>query len=1707
PSAFVFLDALPWTVHGKVDRQALPDPELQREGEGVAPRNPVEEQVAAVFREVLGIDRVGVDDSFFALGGHSLLATRATFRLSAVTGVPVPVTALFEAPTVAGLAEWLEHAGGETDEGATSLAPPAPESGLHPLSLAQRRLWFLSLLEPGNPLYNLPVPLRLVGRLDVSALGRALARIVRRHEPLRTVYAEQGGEPVQVVLPPPVAPPLARLSLSTLPGPARSAALDAILGAEERLPFDLERGPVARFRLVELGPEEQVLIATFHHIATDGWSMGVFARELGALYAGSTLPELPLCYADVARRERQDLARGLLERQLDFWRDRLAGLPILELPADRRPPHPGPRGASRPFDLPVDLAAALAAFGRGAGLTPFTVLLAGFATLLARLSSQDDFGIGVPSSGRSRPETEGMIGFFVNTLVLRPELGGDPPFAALARRMQDAVVAAQANQEVPFETLVEALQPERAPGLTPFFQVMFAFLNDPQAPASSLSLPGLSATLIERDPPLAEFDLTLSIHEWEGRLRGGLQYRVDLFDAPTVARWAGHLRTLLAGAAADPARPLSALPLLSAAERRQLAEWSGEPVAAVAATLHQRFEEQVERAPDAVALVAGVAGEAALSYGEMEARANRLARHLLALGIGLEARIAVCLDRSAELDLVLLAVLKAGGVHLPLDPSYPPERMRVILEDAGAAVLVSDAGAISRLPLEGLRVAPATVLLDRDAAAIARHDAVPSGVEVDPHALAYIIYTSGSTGRPKGVGVPHGAVTSHVDAVRHAYGIGPRDRALQFSSPGFDVSIEQVLVALSSGAALVLRGAELWTPSEMTRRIAELQITYLDLPTAYWNRWASDAGDAFAESIESGDPGDRGEIGPSLPLRVVVAGGEEMLAGNVRQWLRSPLAGARLLNGYGPTEVVVTVTLHEVDPDDGEAAGRRTLPPIPLGRPVAGNSVRVLDRFGQPQPLGVPGEICVGGPQARGYLERPELTAARFPPDPFSGQPGTRLYKTGDRGRTRPDGRLEFLGRIDEQVKVRGFRIELGEVEAALTRHPAVREAAVLALPAGSGASRADRTLAAWVVPAMPAIGDGADLAVVLGADLRALLPEYMVPTAWVVLAALPLNAHGKIDRRALPPPARTATGEAAGRAPASPEEELLGELYAELLDRPRVGMDDSFFQLGGHSLLATQLASRVRAVFGIELPLAAIFEAPTPAALALRLKALRRARAATGAEPLLVPTATAAPAPLSFSQQRLWFLNQLEPDDAYHVPGALRLRGLLREAVLARALEQIVRRHEALRTVFPAVEDGRGGRGAVQVVLPPVPLELPTTDLVALPAAAREAEAARLLAAEGRRPFDLAAGPLVRTLLLRLAAEERLLSVVMHHITSDAWSLGILLAELEALYTAFLKNEPSPLADLPLQYPDFARWQRRFLSGEGLEREVRHWRQALAGAPDSLPLPYDRPPGSVVGNRGGRRPFALGAELHGRLAALARREGWTAFMTLLAGFQALLARLTGQEDLVVGSPIANRTRRKLEGLIGFFTNTVALRLDLAGDPSFRALGRRVRSVALDAYAHQDLPFEKLVEELAPDRHLGRNPLFQVMLVLQRLPPVPVLPEVEVELVDVDSGVAKFDLTLLLFEEGGGMAAGTGGMEYARALFDEATVERLLGNLRTLLAGAAAHPEARLSELPLLSTAEIAELAAWTRPLQPTPPPLLVHAEVAAQAGRTPDAL
>jgi len=1668
PSAFVHLDALPLTPNGKLDRKALPAPELASAETYVAPRTPVEEVLAGIWAEVLRLERVGVQESFFELGGHSLLATQVVSRVRAVFSVELPLRALFEAPTVVELAGRLE----EMRRAGLPLLPPvalAERTGA--LSFAQERLWFIDRLEPGSAVYTMHLARRLGGVLDVAALARALGEIVRRHEVLRTTFAEVDGSPVQVIAPfggfvLPVE------DLSGLGEADREAALGRRDGEEAQRPFDLSAGPLFRAALLRLGEEDHVLLLSMHHIVSDGWSLGVLFRELSALYAAyregreSPLPELPVQYADYAVWQREQLEGEALERQLSYWRERLAGAPeLLGLPTDHlRPAVQTYQGATVLTELSPELLERLQALGRSEGATLYMTLLGAFQVLLAKYSGSDDVVVGSPIAGRTRGEVEALIGFFVNTLVLRADLSGDPSFREVLRQAREATLGAYEHQEVPFERLVAELQPERSLSHSPLFQVTFELQN---AEGEEGALPGLEVSGVGEDLDVAKFDLSLTLVATPQGLRGGVNYSTGLFERGTIERMLGHLERVLEQVAADADVRLSRLELLGQAERALVLEaWNRTDAAAPAdACVHALFEAQVARAPDAEAVVFEAES---LTYRELNARANRLARRLRAAGVRPEAPVGVMLERSAELVVALMAVLKSGGAYLPLDPALPAARRAALAADAGAAVLVTRGSGLEGFA--GTIVSPA----EGDG-----EDGDDLGLDVPTAALAYVIYTSGSSGTPKGVGVAHAEAAAHCRAAAAAYGLTPADRLLQFAAPGFDVSVEQMLVPLAAGACVVVRGGEVPTPLELARHVAEQGITVVDPPTAYWHQLAADA--AALELL-------------ARTARLVLSGGEAMSLAAARDWAAGPAAaaGVRLLNGYGPTEAVVTCTAYEVPSTLPEGVVH-----VPVGRPLPGRAAYVLDAWMQPAPLGVPGELCIGGTLARGYLGRPAATAAAFVPDPFSPVPGARMYRTGDLGRWRAEGTLEFLGRIDFQVKVRGYRIEPGEIEARLAEHPGVREAVVLARE-DAGETR----LVAYVVAEVETD--------VLRADLRRSLPEHMVPSAFVFLDALPLTPNGKLDRKALPAP-ELASAETYV-APRTPVEEVLAGIWAEVLRLERVGVQESFFGLGGHSLLATRVVSRIREVLGVELPLRALFEGPTVAELSGRIELERRAGEGAALPPL-VPVSREAPLPLSFAQERLWFLNRMEPEDAgYNMPWPGRLRGHLDVSALERALGELVSRHESLRTTFRPVE-----QGAVQVIHPPVPAHLPVVDLTGLAPEAREQEARRLAREDAERPFDLERGPLLRATLVRLSGEEHVLLLCMHHIVSDGWSMDVLFRELFTLYEWFSAGPealPPPLPPLPVQYADFAVWQRGWLRGEVLQRQLDWWRERLGGAPPVLELPTDRARPAVASSRGGSLVFRVPAEITDGLRSLARREGATLYMVTHAALDLLLSRWSGQEDLVVGSPIAGRTQVGTEGLIGFFVNTLALRIDLSGDPSFQALVGRVREMALGAYAHQELPFERLVEEVAPDRGLSHTPLFQVMFALQNVAVGPE-PDLAGPPLEPDAGVrlepfggeirtVRFDLELDLQEVGEEMF---GSLRFRADLFDAATMERFAAQYEALLGAVCAAPEERLSRLRVLPPEEARTLLAYgSGPARDDADGVPVHLRFAAQAARTPNA-
>jgi amino acid adenylation domain-containing protein len=1159
PDAVVLLAALPRTPNGKLDRQALPPPDWQPPL-GPVPRSPAEEVVAGIWREVLGVRTVSRDDDFFDLGGHSLLAARVMARVRDAFEADLPLRALFDAPTVAGLAVAAEAA----RRGGEGLPPlrPVPRTGNVPLSYAQQRLWFFEQFQPETSVYTQATAVRLSGELDVEALRRTLSEIVARHEVLRTTFAVVAGEAIQVIGPP-ADLPLPVTDLGHLPDDEREAEVLARAAAETARGFDLERGPLLRLGLLRLGAREHVLLFACHHIVSDGWSIGVFLSELSALYpafrAGlpSPLPALPVQYADYAAWQRAWLQDEVFDRQLAYWRNQLADLPILAVPTDRpRPAVQSFRGATLTFDLPADLSEALAALSRREGVTLFMTLMAAFQALLTRHSGQRDFGVGTPTAGRTRAETEGLIGFFVNTLVIRADLSGDPTFRELLGRVRRAALGAFDHQDLPFERLVADLRLQRDPGRSPLFQVMFALQN---VPAAGLDLPGLEVNRLDTEEVATAFDLSLDLRETDDGLAGRCEYSTDLFDAVTVARLLGHYQRLLASAVADPERRVVDLHLLTEGEAERLLAGAHGPRAdsPVDRCLHELIEEQARRAPDAVAVECG---PDRLMYADLDRWADRLADALRRLGVGPEVCVGICVERSAEFIVGLLAVLKAGGAFVPLDPAYPRERLGMVLGDARAAVVLTRTGLADRLPAGDARV----LCLDR----------VPEWQgPIVPHRrvtgnnLAYVIYTSGSSGRPKGVAVPHAEAVAHLVTFTQAYHFGPTDRVLQFASLTFDTSLEDIFPALLSGATLVMRGPDLWSPAELLERVAQLGITVMNLPTAYWHELARELNDPAAGRVLAAQ------------LRYVEVTGEAVLPDAVARWQRSGLGTVRLVNSYGPTEATVTATVYDIPPREEDSP----VSSIPIGRPLMNRTAYVLDERGRLAPLGVAGELYLGGAGlARGYLGRPDLTAERFVPDPF-GPPGARLYRTGDRARWLAEGELEFLGRLDQQVKVRGFRVEPGDVEAALATHISVRQVAVLAREDTPGLTR----LTAYVVRA-----SGAEVtAETLRDFLRDRLPDYLRPAAYVFLDTLPLTPHGKLDRRALPPPA---VEPAAPPVPLAPLEEMLAGIWCEVLGIPAVGPDDNFFDQGGHSLLAVRFLSGVRAALGADVPLAAFFQGPT---------------------------------------------------------------------------------------------------------------------------------------------------------------------------------------------------------------------------------------------------------------------------------------------------------------------------------------------------------------------------------------------------------------------------------------------------------------------------------------------------------------------------------
>ncbi len=1650
PQAVVTVPFLPLTPNGKLDKAQLPEPSMATSSR--APATALEIQLCVIFAASLDVAEVGVDGDFFDLGGHSLLATRAVGRIRAELDVEVTIRDLFETGTPARLAERLRS----RKTGHRPVLTAGPRAEREPLSFAQQRLWFLNRLNPDAADYLMPALLRLTGTLDIGALRLALSDVVTRHESLRTIFAEHDGEPYQRILPTEAAG--IALDIDDVP----AGRLDERLAEEAVRGFDLAIEAPLRATLLRRSATEHVLLLVVHHIAGDGWSFGPLARDLAVSYRqrmageGAGLPPLDVQYADYARWQRKLLGEvedpgSRANNQLAHWTATLADLPSeLSLPADRpRPARPSGAGAAVPVSLPPHVHQALADNAARHGASVFMVLHAGFAATLAKFGAGDDIALGTPVAGRTESALEDLIGFFVNTLVLRTDLTGDPTFTELIHRVRDTDLAAFEHQDLPFERVVEQLAPERVPGRNPLFQVLLTLQNNP-APVAELGdlriETGQAATTTT-----AKFDLSLTLAEnrdadgTPAGISGDLEYSTDLFDRETAERLARGLATFLEHALTQPDARLRTASVLTVDEQARLLNRSaGRRRPVPATTLPALLDVAAMRHPDRIAVVA--AG-LRVTFAELDERATRLAEVLTARGARPGRIVAVALPRSADTVVALLAVLRSGAVYLPVDIGYPADRIAYLLGDARPVLLVSTSDTAARLP-----GATSTVLLDEPDALDGEKRPPIAPAPEDP---AYLLYTSGSTGRPKGVEVEHRGLINLLEHHRTEV-FGPaaaaagRDvlRVAHTTGVSFDASWDPIL--------WLVDGHELHLLDDDTRRDPEALLDYVGRERID----AMETTPSYVRQLLS-----MGLLTAAHRPTVLAVGGEAIDAALWQDLVGHPEVLA--FNFYGPTESTVDSVVARI--------GDRQAPVIGTG--IANVGTYVLDAALRPVPAGVTGELYLDGPGlARGYRGRPALTAERFVANPFS-RDGARMYRTGDRVRWTGGGELEFVGRADDQVKIRGFRVEPGEIEAVLAAADGVSAAAVVVHRTPEGVDR----LVGYVAPGAVDVAE-------LRRRAADALPEHLVPQVIVALAELPLTPNGKLDRAKLPEPGGLPG--AVGRRPGTELEADLCGVFSDVLGVAEVGPDDDFFALGGHSLLVTRLVSRLRSRFGAEVAIRTVFEAATPATLATRIgdgpasgpRLRRRER------PDLVP--------LSFAQRRMWFLNSFEGTGAsYHIPMVLRLRGVLDRAALAAAVRDVVERHESLRTVFP-VADGVPHQRLV-------PMAEITAGLPVL--RADPARITETIAEYAKTPFALDTDLPFRTALVAIEDDEHLLVLVAHHIASDGWSTVPLARDLAAAYTARLDGRAAGLPTLPVQYPDYALWQQESLgseedTGSPLRRQLAYWRDALAGLPEELTLPHDRPRPAESSYTGGTVRLDLPAELHSRLAAFAADQGASLFMVLHAGLATLLSRLGGGTDVPIGTPVAGRTDEQLDDLVGFFVNTLVLRTDLSGAPGFTELVRRVRTTDLAAFDHQDVPFERVVEEVAPARTLNRHPLFQVMLTLQNTPPLRLgLPGLEVSIAEYDEvAAAKFDLSLSLGEKrdpAGNPAGLSGTIEYSADLFDRETADRLGGWLRKLLEAALDDPARPVAELDLLSAGEVeAVLETWNDTRRALPPETITTA-------------
>ena len=1553
----------------------------------------------------------------------------------------------------------------------------------YPLSYGQQGLWFLYQLAPQSPAYNLAFTVRIRSGLNIPALQRACQKLILRHPTLRTTFGQGKDKLFQKVH------EYQEVCFEEIN--AASWNWDDLTKraiAAYRLPFYLEQGSVLRVNLFTRSPQDYVFLLTIHHIAVDGFSFGILLDELRLLYQAEnlgqeiSLPPVNWQYQDFVQWQHQMLATPVGEELWLYWQQQLAGeLPVLKLPSQRsRSPISNNQGASYTFNLTTELTSKLREMAKAQGATLYMTLLAAFVVLLHRYTDEEEILVGSPVNNRSRSEFDSIVGFFVNMLALRVNIAGNPSFSAFLSQVRSTVLAALAHQDYPSTLLVERLQHKRDRSQLGLFQVSFNLLQLQQiTEVIGLSMSnkakaiadwgGLALEPFEIPQEEGQNDLVLNIVETTESLLGTFRYNTDLFDVTTISQMAGNFQTLLEGIVAHPGQQISNLPLLRATEQHHLlVECNNTHVEYPQnKCIHQLFETQVEQTPDAVAVVFATQQ---MTYQELNVRANQLAHNLQALGVKPEVLVGICVERSCEMVVALLGVLKAGGAYVPLDPQLPPERLEFMLLDSQISVLLTQEKLVTQMPKHNAHL----VCLDADWGAICANSGENPVSEVTPENLAYAIYTSGSTGTPKGVAIAHRSLVNAYFAWEQTYQLRTRTSShLQMANFSFDVFSGDLVRSLCSGNKLVLCPQEsLLVPEKLYKLMRKQAVDCAEFVPAVLRNLME-----YLKKTEQ-----------NLHfLRLLVVGSDSWYVKEYQEFQHLCGSETRLINSYGVSEATIDSCYYE---NPGVNLPVDEL--VPIGHPFANIQIYILDRYLQPVPIGVSGELHIGGVGlARGYLNRPDLTESKFIPHPFSEEPDSRLYKTGDLARYLSDGNIELLGRIDNQVKIRGFRIELDEIAAAIAQNQQVQEAVVIAREDQPGNKR----LVAYIVPKQeqPNITE-------LRRFLKQKLPDYMVPSVFVSLEALPLTANGKVNRRALTAPIEL-SGDNSFVPPRTPTEEVIASIIATVLGLEIIGIYDNFFELGGHSLLATQVISRLRETFAVELPLRCLFESPTVA----ELNELIWTHLQTGSGVMtsaIKPVSRDIDLPLSWSQARLWFLNQLENQSGnYNMPAALHMTGKLKIVALEQAIVEIVQRHEVLRTSFRLVNDT-----LVQVIDPTATVTLTVVDLQGFEENEQSADIQRLVNLDAQKAFDVNSCPLLRLSLLQLGEDSHILVLTMHHIVSDGWSMGVFIHELSTLYQAFALGEVSPLPDLPIQYADFAVWQRQWLRGEVYEAKLNYWKQQLADVPPLLELPIDKPRPPVQTSQGSIWKFQIDPELTQKLKTLSQKSGTTLFMTLQAAFVSLLSRYSGQDDIPIGVPIANRNYQQIESLIGFFVNILVLRSNLKGNPSFSELLTQVRQVALEAYAHQDIPFEQVVEVCSPERNLSHSPLFQVMFAWQNAPMKKLeLPGLHLTPLDIENVTAKFDLTLSMGETEQGLQ---GWWEYNSDLFEVDTIARMGLNFQTMLAAIVANPQQSIRELPLLTDSERHQLLVeWNHTETEYPTDKCIHQLFEAQVEQTPDAV